>query len=63
MTAAPTVIPDELLRQLKPNGRMIMPLNEQGKQKLLRIKNTKNGILKKIIDDVLFVPMLKGTKG
>ena len=63
MTAAPTVIPDELLRQLKPNGRMIMPLNERGKQKLLRIKNTKNGILKKIIDDVLFVHMLKGTKG
>lgn len=63
MTAAPTIIPDELIQQLKPNGRMIMPLNEHGKQKLLRIKNTKNGILKKVIDDVLFVPMLKGTKG
>ena len=61
MTAAPTTIPDRLIRQLKPNGRMVMPLNEHGKQKLLRIKNTKNGILKKVVDDVLFVPMVEGT--
>jgi len=27
----------------------------------LRIKNTKNGILKKVVDDVLFVPMVEGT--
>ena len=61
MTAAPTTIPEDLIKQLKPNGRMILPLNESGKQNLLRIKNTKNGILKKMIDDVLFVPMIKGT--
>ena len=61
MTAAPTTIPDQLIRQLKPNGRMVMPLNKHGKQKLLRIKNTKNGILKKVVDDVLFVPMVEGT--
>ena len=61
MTASPTVIPKFLLSQLKPAGRMILPLNTNGKQKLFRIKNTKNGILKKEIDDVLFVPMLEGT--
>jgi protein-L-isoaspartate(D-aspartate) O-methyltransferase len=61
MTASPTVIPKFLLSQLKPTGRMILPLNTNGKQKLFRIKNTKNGILKKEIDDVLFVPMLEGT--
>ena len=61
MTAAPTTIPEDLIKQLKSNGRMILPLNESGKQNLLRIKNTKNGILKKMIDDVLFVPMIKGT--
>ena len=61
MTAAPTLIPDELIRQLKPNGRMILPLNDNGKQTLLRVKNTKKGILKKEIDDVLFVPMIEGT--
>ena len=61
MTASPTVIPKFLLSQLKSTGRMILPLNTNGKQKLFRIKNTKNGILKKEIDDVLFVPMLEGT--
>ena len=31
-----------------------------GKQKLFRVKNTRNGVLKKEVDDVLFVPMLEG---
>ena len=61
ITASPTTIPEKLVKQLKPNGRMILPLNQKGAQKLLRIKNTRNGILKKVIDDVLFVPMLEGT--
>ena len=60
MTASPKEIPEKLVQQIKPNGRMIIPLNENGSQKLFRIKNTKNGILKKEVDDVLFVPMLKG---
>ena len=62
MTASPEEIPSELINQLKPNGRMILPLNIQGSQKLYRIKNTKNGLLKKEVDDVLFVPMLEGVK-
>ena len=61
MTASPAEMPEMLIEQLKPNGRVILPLNDNGKQKLIRLKNTKNGILKKEIDDVLFVPMLKGT--
>ena len=60
MTASPSKIPQELVNQLKPSGRMILPLNIKGSQKLYRIKNTKNGLLKKEVDDVLFVPMLKG---
>ena len=62
MTASPEEIPSELINQLKPSGRMILPLNIQGSQKLYRIKNTKNGLLKKEVDDVLFVPMLEGVK-
>ena len=60
MTASPSKIPQELVNQLKLSGRMILPLNIKGSQKLYRIKNTKNGLLKKEVDDVLFVPMLKG---
>ena len=60
ITAAPDEIPKSLIEQLKSHGRMIMPLNKNGKQILIRIKNTPKGIIMKEIDDVLFVPMLKG---
>ena len=60
MTASPNEIPSGLVNQLKPSGRIILPLNINGSQKLYRIKNTKNGLLKKEVDDVLFVPMLEG---
>ena len=60
MTASPNEIPSGLVSQLKPSGRIILPLNINGSQKLFRIKNTKNGLLKKEVVDVLFVPMLEG---
>ena len=60
ITAAPDEIPKSLIEQLKTQGRMIMPLNKNGKQILIRIKNMPKGIILKEIDDVLFVPMLKG---
>jgi hypothetical protein len=34
----------------------------KGEQKLTKLKNTKNGVIKKIIEDVVFVPMLKGVE-
>jgi len=60
MTASPSDIPEKLISQLTSNGRMVLPLNMNGKQKLFRVKNTKNGVFKKEVDDVLFVPMLEG---
>lgn len=60
MTASPSEIPEKLVSQLTSNGRMVLPLNMNGKQKLFRVKNTKNGVFKKEVDDVLFVPMLEG---
>ena len=60
LTAAPKGIPKKLLQQLSVNGRMVLPLEEHGIQKLYRIKNTKSGYTKKDVDDVLFVPMLEG---
>ena len=61
MTASPSIIPDKLISQLKPNGRMVLPLNVNGSQKLYRVKNTKKGIFKKEVEDVLIVQMLQGT--
>jgi len=60
LTAAPAKVPDKLLTQLNEHGRMILPLDVNGSQKLFRLKRTKNGIHKKDIDDVRFVPMLEG---
>ena len=60
LTAAPAKVPDKLLNQLNEHGRMILPLDVNGSQKLFRLKRTKNGIHKKDIDDVRFVPMLEG---
>ena len=60
ITAAPNEIPSKLVQQLTIHGRMVVPLNRNGRQILLKIKNTPKGIIEKEIDDVLFVPMLKG---
>ena len=45
ITAAPNEIPKSLIEQLKTHGRMIMPLNKNGKQILIRIKNTPDIII------------------
>ena len=60
LTAAPKKIPDSLIRQLSLNGRMILPLGDDGSQKLFRLKKTRTGVNKKDLDDVRFVPMLDG---
>ncbi len=60
ITAAADKIPDKLISQLAPNGRIVLPLKINDDQKLVKLKQTKNGIVKKIIEDVVFVPMLEG---
>ena len=60
ITAAAEDLPENLIEQLSPSGRIVLPLAHGNEQKLIKLKNTKNGIIKKIIEDVFFVPMLKG---
>ena len=60
VTAAATNIPSPLLQQLTPSGRLVLPLKMNDGQRLVKLKNTKNGLVKKIIEDVVFVPMLDG---
>lgn len=62
ITAAADDLPETLIEQLSPTGRIVLPLMHSGEQKLTKLKNTKNGIIKKIIEDVVFVPMLKGVE-
>jgi len=59
MTAAPTEIPLELVRQLKEGGRMILPLGDAS-QSLTIVTRRGNSYEQKIIEPALFVPFLPG---
>ena len=62
VTAAADKMPEKLIQQLAPNGRIVLPLRTNDNQKLIKLKNTKNGMIKKFIEDVVFVPMLEGVE-
>jgi protein-L-isoaspartate(D-aspartate) O-methyltransferase len=63
VTAAPSVVPDELLEQLKMGGRMVVPVgNSRGVQQLLLITCTKKGFEQRSVESVSFVPLLEGTE-
>jgi len=59
MTAAPTEIPLELVRQLKEGGRMVLPLGDSS-QSLTIVTRRGSSYEKKIIEPALFVPFLPG---
>jgi len=58
ITAAPEEIPQNLVEQLKMNGRMVVPVGKYN-QDLLLIKRTETGYTREIIIAVRFVPMVK----
>ena len=63
ITAAAPEIPQDLVNQLKTNGIMVIPLNndaDTGKQRMLRLtKRTDGTLLREEFGDFRFVPMLK----
>jgi len=56
VTAAPGHIPQPLVDQLREGGRMILPLG-QWEQDLVRLRRTREGILREYLLPVRFVPM------
>lgn len=56
VTAAPPRVPEPLIAQLKPGGRLVIPVGT-GHQELLRIRKTADGITRESILPVRFVPM------
>ena len=63
VSAAPIGVPESLLEQLAMNGRMVIPVGSPGKQQLLLITRTENGLEERQLDMVSFVPMLEGIVG
>ena len=61
ITAAAPYIPPKLIAQLKTGGKMIIPLDDNGKQKMLRLTKKEDGSHdEEAFSDFSFVPMLKG---
>lgn len=60
VTAAPLGVPEKLLQQLAPGGRLVIPIGQSRQQQLLRITHTEQGYTEEVLDSVSFVPMLDG---
>jgi len=61
VTAAAPSVPEKLVEQLKPGGKMVIPVGEGRVQQMLRIHKDVSGQLhEEIFDNFSFVPMLQG---
>jgi len=60
VAAAARQVPEALLRQLAPGGRMILPLHEGAGQKLVLYERSGRGYIESELDPVRFVPMEMG---
>jgi protein-L-isoaspartate(D-aspartate) O-methyltransferase len=58
--AAPLTLPDALVQQLAPGGRLIVPVGPEGQQQLIRLTRRENGVLREVLGPVAFVPLLGG---
>lgn len=59
--AAPLEVPDNLKKRLKIGGKLILPVGDSNSQVLTLVKRaTKNEFIEEKLEDVLFVPLLKG---
>lgn len=61
VAAASPSVPEALLRQLKPGGRLVLPVGPPGRQILRRIVRTGEGFEATDLDPVSFVPLVSGS--
>lgn len=60
VTAAAAEVPQALLDQLAPSGRLVIPVGAGAEQQLLLIVRDEQGFTRHVLDDVRFVPLLNG---
>jgi protein-L-isoaspartate(D-aspartate) O-methyltransferase len=61
VTAAAPSIPQKLIEQLKPGGKMVIPVGEAPVQRMLRLTKKADGSYsEEVFDNFSFVPMLEG---
>jgi len=62
VTAAPPVVPEALLEQLAPGGRLIVPVGRDSVQELKVYDLKENGVEVETVERVRFVPLVKGIR-
>jgi protein-L-isoaspartate(D-aspartate) O-methyltransferase len=60
IAAAPLTIPESLVAQLAIGGRLIVPVGPEGEQRLMRLTRREQGIERRVLGSVSFVPLLGG---
>lgn len=60
VTAAPAGIPRVLVEQLRPGGRMVLPVGQADEQALVAVVRTETGYEREMLERVSFVPLLGG---
>ncbi|MFA5394236.1 MAG: protein-L-isoaspartate(D-aspartate) O-methyltransferase [Candidatus Ratteibacteria bacterium] len=58
VSAAAGKVPSSFLKQLTPNGRMVIPVGSLWEQELIFYRNTKSGIVSQNLGGVRFVPLV-----
>ena len=61
VAAAPLVVPEELIKQLKVGGRLLVPVGAEGEQELIRFTRKEQRVERQSLGAVAFVPLLGGT--
>jgi protein-L-isoaspartate(D-aspartate) O-methyltransferase len=62
VTAAPEGIPLAMVEQLRPGGRMVLPIGHRDQQALVRVTRTEDGYEHEILEPVSFVPLRGGVR-
>ena len=60
VAAAPLSVPEMLLEQLAIGGRLVMPVGPEGAQQLVRLTRREQGIERRVLGAVAFVPLVGG---
>ena len=61
VAAAPRGVPEALVEQLAPGGRLVIPVGDGEEQELVLIERGKEGAERRVLERVRFVPLLGGT--
>jgi protein-L-isoaspartate(D-aspartate) O-methyltransferase len=61
VAAAPLTVPDALIKQLRPGGRLIVPVGPEGEQELVRFTRREQRVEREPLGAVAFVPLVGGT--